>query len=285
MINLRECCPLCKGKQWRTSFRLKGFNIVQCRSCGLCFRSVSLSTSSLKDLYSENYFTSEQVDYFFNHSWEKERLFQKRMKMIQSYTSNQGELLDIGCAIGTFLKIARSSGWKVHGAEISEFASQYARNIYGLDVTCGDFNKAKFVGRKFDVITMWDVVDHSEDPVAFLADAFCLLKNDGYLFVQTTMEDSFIYRVAKYIYKLSFGLIKSFVIKGHPIYHSTFFSQKSLRKTLEFCGFRVKRIELSEYPADFLRGSVLTKQIFKLFSELGNKLGMPLEVTFIAQKR
>ena len=168
---------------------------------------------------------------------------------------------------------------------VSEFASQYARNEHGLNVTSGGFNKTKFAREEFSVITMWDVVDHSEDPIAFLADAFYLLKNDGYLFVQTSMEDSLIYLIAKYIYKLSFGLIKRFVIKGHPIHHSTFFSQKTLRKALESCGFQVKVVESTEYPANFLPGTSLTKQIFRLFSYFGNKLGLPLEVKFIAQKK
>lgn len=264
---------------------MEDFNIIQCSFCGLVFRDVFLDGEHSKNLYSRDYFTTEQADYFFNNPKEKEGLFRKRLETVRSYVSQKGRLLDIGCAIGTFLNIARSSGWEVQGSEISEFAATYAREEYKLEVMCGEFDKMRFAGKgKFDVITMWDVVDHAEDPVAFLEDAASLLKPGGYMFVLTTMEDSFIYEACKYIYKFSLGLIKGPVSKGHPIHHSTFFSRSTLEKALESCGLKVKSMELSEYPAQFFPGSGISRQAFKLFYHLGNMINRPLMVTFVAQK-
>jgi SAM-dependent methyltransferase len=285
MTSVKPACQLCKKCDRSILFRLKDFNIVRCNTCGLVFRNIYLDSESAKELYSKDYFTNEQADYFFNNPKEKEDLFRKRLHTVESRVSKKGRLLDIGCAIGTFLKIARDGGWDARGCEISEFASRYARDEYKLDVICGEFDKAKFAGdEKFDVITMWDVVDHSEDPVAFLSDAADLLKPGGCMFVQTTMEDSLVYEVCKYVYKLSFGLIGGPAAKGHPIHHSTFFSRTTLRKALESCGLRVEGMEMSEYPARFFPGGKLSRQVFGLFYLLGNIVNRPLVVTFAARK-
>lgn len=284
MGKIKTECPLCRNKMWDILFKLNDFNIVRCRSCDLVFRDVVLTADSSKDLYSESYFTDEQAGYFFNYPKEKEDLFNARMDIVQSYASSKGSLLDIGCAIGTFLKIAKSRGWKVRGSEISEFAAYYAKDKYDLDVVCGEFDSTRFGDEKFDVITLWDVVDHSEDPIAFLKDAVSLLKPNGYLFVQTTMEDSLIYEISNYLYKISFGLIKGPAVKGHPVHHSTFFSKKTLRKAIESLGMQVKNTELSKYPGKFLPGGFLSKVMFDALSEIGDAIGKPLIVTFICQK-
>ncbi|MBN2452699.1 MAG: class I SAM-dependent methyltransferase [Candidatus Omnitrophica bacterium] len=278
-------CPLCRKKEWEILFRLDEFNIVRCRPCGLIFRDVFLTADSSKDLYSERYFTDEQAGYFFNNPREKEELFNARMDTVQAYVPLKGTLLDIGCAIGTFLNIARGRGWNARGSEISEFAAGYARDKHGLDVVSGEFDKTKFGNEKFDVVTLWDVIDHSEDPVTFLNDAASLLKPGGYLFVLTTMEDSLIYEISKYLYKFSFGLIRGPVAKGHPIHHSTFFSKKTLKSAIESLGMRVRNIEPSKYPATFFPGGFLSKMVFGALSGIGDVAGKPLEVTFICQKR
>ncbi len=286
MDRSKTACQLCRNDKRAILYRLKGFNIVRCDSCGLVFRDVLLDSAHSKDLYSEAYFTTEQANYFFNNPKEKEDLFRRRLETVQSFASKKGRLLDIGCAIGTFLNIARNDGWQVQGVEISEFAAGYARNEYKLDVICGEFDKAKFAGKeKFDAITMWDVVDHSEDPIAFLSNAVSLLNPGGYMFVQTTMEDSLLYEVCRYAYDLSFGLINGPASKGHPIHHSTFFSRCTLRNALEACGLEIRGMELSDYPTQFFPGGMISRQVFRLFHIIGNKINRPLMVTFIGQKK
>jgi len=285
MANIRTECPLCKKMDWNVLYRLGKFNIVQCRSCSLIFRDIYLTAESSKELYSKSYFTDEQADYFFNYPEAKEELFRDRAKTLQPYISKNGRLLDIGCAIGTFLKIARECGWDTKGVETSEYAAGYARDKYALDVICGEFKAEKFSdGDKFDAVTMWDVVDHPEDPIVFLKDAVSVLKKGGYLFVETTMEDSLVYEICGYVYTISFGLIKGPVMKGHPIHHSIFFSRSTLRKALESCGMEIKAVMLSKYPSQFFPGGFLSKFVFNLFYILGNRLGRPLMVTFVAQK-
>ncbi len=278
-------CSLCKCTEHSILFKLDGFNIVKCSKCGLIFRDVRLNSESAKELYSGKYFTTEQADYFFNYPQVKEAMFKERLKLLDKYVPSKGKLLDIGCAIGTFAKIAKEDGWDVRGVEISEYAAKHARSEYGLDVICGEFSKNLFkADEKFDVITMWDVIDHSEDPATFLSDAVSLLNPGGCLIVETTMEDSLIYEVCKYLYKLSFGVIKGPVAKGHPIHHSTFFSRRTLKNAMVSCGLSIKGEEMSEYPAQFFPGGFISKQVFRLFYSVGNLIKRPLIYAFIGQR-
>lgn len=279
-------CPMCGTLEKERVFALDELIVVRCRSCGLIFRDTCLDDDASKALYAEAYFTKEQADYFFNFPKEKEILFRERLKMVQRYVPLRGKLLDIGCAIGTFLKVAQDDGYAVQGVEISAYAAQFARKTYGLDVRCAMFDRSTFPGQeKFDVITMWDVIDHSEEPVAFLRNAASLLKENGTIFVETTMEDSLVYELCAWLYRLSFGLIKGPVAKGHPVHHSVFFSRATLRNALVSCGLTVKAVEPSDYPAQFFPGGKLVKSLFGLVYRIGNMIGMPLIVTFVAHKK
>ena len=126
MNKTRTQCPLCNNKDWDTLYKLNQFNIVQCRLCGLIFRDIILDTGSSKELYSQDYFVKQQADYFFNNSQKKEELFLKRMNIVNTYVPQRGKLLDVGCAIGTFLLIANENNYEVKGIEISGFAATYA---------------------------------------------------------------------------------------------------------------------------------------------------------------
>ena len=278
-------CSLCKSTKHHIIYKLGSFNIVQCCECGLIFRDIRLDLKSAKELYSGKYFTSEQADYFFNYPAVKEKMFRRRLEILDSYSPKKGSLLDIGCAIGTFPKIAMEGGWAVKGVEISEYAAGYAKNEYGLDVICGEFSKKLFKeGESFDVITMWDVIDHSEDPMKLLSDAASLLKVGGHLIVETTMEDSLIYDTCKWSYILSFGLLKGPVMKGHPVHHSTFFSKATLKKAMELCALSIKGEGVSEYPAEFFPGGIISKQVFNLFYAIGSLVKKPLIYYFIGQR-
>ena len=263
---------------------LDGFNVSQCRHCGLVFRDVILEKEETKQLYSEDYFTKEQKDYFFDKADQKLAIFKDRLKRIEKINPDKGKLLDVGCAIGTFLTVARKSKWEVKGVEFSEFASDYARKNFRLDVLTGALEYQKLDSRSFDIITLWDVIDHNEAPQNFLGLLYSLLKPNGLLVVQTNMEDSLLYRIAHYIYKLSFGLIKKPVARCHPIHHSTFYSGKTLRIALERTGFKIVKTEADDLEPELINTNKLLRLILRIISFFASIVGKPHEITFYARK-
>jgi SAM-dependent methyltransferase len=92
-------------------------------------------------------------------------------------------LLDIGCAGGAFPVAARDCGFDVVGVEPSHWLADFAKRTYGLDVRQGILEDQRFPERSFDVITLWDVIEHLPQPTETLKLVHSLLKPDGMLFV------------------------------------------------------------------------------------------------------
>src|SRR5205807_742919 len=82
-----------------------------------------------------------------------------------------GRLLDVGCGTGLFLAVARRRGWTPFGIDDCAEATRHAREHFGLAVTIGDFEDFARDARHFDVITMWDIIEHARRPVDLLAAA------------------------------------------------------------------------------------------------------------------
>lgn len=280
----KNSCGLCGQKSSVRLYKADGFDIVKCRSCGLVYRNIILDSREAAGLYGESYFTDEQKNYFFNKHDEKIKIFQDRLKRIESVFHKKGKILDIGCAIGTFLKTAVDLGWEGEGVDVSEYAARYAKNHHGLKVVVGTEEEIELPEQSFDVITMWDSIDHLEVPQLYLDKLYKSLKNNGIIVVQTNMEDSLLYRVAHYLYKFSFGIIKLPVLRCHPIHHSTFYSSKTLGLALSRAGFRIIKTESDTLEPKLLNTNWFVKKVMDIINFFGAFFKMPLEITFYAKK-
>jgi 2-polyprenyl-3-methyl-5-hydroxy-6-metoxy-1,4-benzoquinol methylase len=93
--------------------------------------------------------------------------------------------LDIGCGIGTFLKVCREGGWDVTGVEPSTIACEVAQREYGLDLINDLFSSGMFPEKKFDAIFAAQVLHHLPNPVAFVEEVDRVLADGGILMLRT----------------------------------------------------------------------------------------------------
>jgi 2-polyprenyl-3-methyl-5-hydroxy-6-metoxy-1,4-benzoquinol methylase len=180
-----------------------------------------------------------------------------RLKAIRAILPRTGggtpRLLDLGCAYGPFLAVARDGGFSPVGMDPVEDAIRYVRDELGLPAFQGFFPESfpEFRDQDFEVITLWYVIEHFEDPRRALAEIHRLLKPDGIIAFATP----------------SFGGIsrlksqKKFLEKS-PADHWTLWSPRRCGKILEPLGFKVKRIRITgHHPERFpLVGPFLTKK-------------------------
>jgi len=96
------------------------------------------------------------------------------------YVLHPGQMVDVGCATGTFLEGMRQRGWQVQGVELIPEAANYARQRLGLEVFTGTLEAAKFPDASFDLVTMWDVLEHVYDPRQALQEVQRILKPGGW---------------------------------------------------------------------------------------------------------
>ncbi len=181
-------CNLCGADDFTPYARVDRFRIVRCNECGLLYTNPRRSADELSKLYSENYFSSEDpsslgYDDYSTHAAGLKRVFSDNLTIIEGCVRPPASVLDVGCAFGYFLETAMSRGWRAEGVEISEYASQVARDRTGATVHTGALAGAGLGASSLDVVTMWDTLEHTLDPSKELAEAHRTLKTGGYLFM------------------------------------------------------------------------------------------------------
>jgi 2-polyprenyl-3-methyl-5-hydroxy-6-metoxy-1,4-benzoquinol methylase len=165
-------------------------------------------------------------------------------------------LLDVGCHVGVFVEIAARHGWDTWGVEPSQWAAKLAQQA-GLKVVEGTMASAGFEDASFDVITMWDVIEHLEHPSSEVFQAFHLLKPGGMLVAHTMDLDSGFARLM--------GGRWPWLMEMHLYY----FSRRTLTKLMEKAGFQVLAVKAQ---GRYLRLGYLATRVAAFSQPLGRLL-------------
>lgn len=269
-------CNLCGSDDTEPVAEVDSFHIVRCRQCGLIYVNPRYREDVLEQLYTAEYYDHDGIkngQAFFGYDdyiADEENIritFAKRLKTIERFV-HKGKLLDIGCATGFFLDLARTRGWEVVGSEVSAFAAQYARDRFGLDVHIGPLKDLHFDAETFDVVTMWDVIEHVADPLGDLQEVWRILRKDGLLSLITPDCGSPIARL----------LGKRWEEMRRVREHIYFFSKRTMTEMLHRTGFEVLKIEnadkvfylgpamqrLKYYTWDGVLTNMATRLVYKL---------------------
>jgi len=207
----------------------------------------------LKEIYeSETYW---QVEYFKHQEVGDKgngplKYYENALEELEKVAPGRGELLDVGCAMGVFLNLARRRGWRPTGVDPSRIAAQRAKEWFGLSVTVGELEKLQFPSTHFDVVTLWDVLEHLRDPVAYLQEIWRILKEEGLLLIQTINVDNLLYQMGYWSYRLSFGGFRSPIARLYPSYHLHYFTEQVLYRLLKENGFQCILYLPKEYPIE-----------------------------------
>ena len=240
----RVLCNLCGADDTLPVAEIDGFHIVRCRQCGLVYVNPRYREELLREIYTAEYYDHDGIKNgleFFGYDdyvADEENIkitFAKRLKTIERYV-DKGRLLDIGCATGFFLDLARSDGWEGVGTEVSGFSVRYARERLGLDVRLGILRDMQFGAGTFDVVTMWDVIEHVVDPMAELAEVWRILRDGGVLSLITPDVGSLVARLLGSRWE-EFRRVRE---------HVYFFSRRTMTEMLRKVGFGVLRMESAD---------------------------------------
>lgn len=170
--------------------------LYRCPHCRLIF--VFPLSVSAQTIYTQDYFTGAEKGFGYVHYDEdKEAMtstFNVYLDRIEDAAPAKGSLLDVGAATGFFLNLAKKRGWETSGVEISDFAAETGRKK-GLAIRTGTLSEAGFTPGSFDVITLWDVIEHVPSPENEIEAATTLLKPGGILAVNTPDAGSAVARI------------------------------------------------------------------------------------------
>lgn len=195
-----------------------------------------------------------------------------------------GMLLDVGCAFGKFMECATRRGWSVRGVEISSYSSRYAREELGLNVLTGDLLSAPLDEGCFDLVTMWDVLEHVIEPRKTLDRAAQVLKPGGHLILTTDNYRSLLSGMSDALYRISFGAFTYPVERFFIRYNRCYFTPADVRKML--CSARLKevRFEGIDYPIEKVKLTPLERAMLHTLYRLGDLMKMNSQFLVLAQK-
>lgn len=228
--------------------------IVQCRHCGLVYTNPRINRNMIID----NYLAVEDPLYVEEHDGRK-LTFERHIKQLERLIGSPDgrSLLDVGCYTGVFVEIAAQRGWDSWGVEPSQWAVNHSAQR-GLHIIQGTLDSPNLNDRIFDVITMWDVIEHVPDPCATLQQAQRLLNPGGVVVIHTIDIESVFARIL--------GSNWPWLMEMHIYY----FSQGTMRAMLEKCGFTVIK---SHPQGRYMRLGYLLSRL----SALAPTFGKPLE--------
>lgn len=245
------------------------YGIALCPRCGLYFVENPPKQEDLTGLYVEKYFSTGSFpendniggysSYIENYEDTKSgpelrNLHKQRLlgivneinNLVESKSlpkwDNKKRLLDVGCGGGFFLEAAKNLGWETQGVELSEFASNYAVNKLSLRVHRGTIESAGLKAGFFDLATLFDVLEHSSDPVSLLSGVRRVLRDGGFAVIRVP-NDFESYR--NVLFKRIFWLI--------PPIHLFFFTKKTITEILNKTGFEVVGVCGDGWDSEFLK--------------------------------
>lgn len=199
-------------------------DLKKCPACGHVWAFYGLSDGELKALYGEDYFSGEEYLDYAREAPALRRNFRPRLREIIRRHPKGSRLWEIGAAYGFFLELA-SAHFEVAGCDVSESAAAYASHTLRLDVRTLDYLDYE-PDRPFDVLCMWDTVEHLPHPHRYLEKAFADLASGGTLAIATADISAFLPRIRRAKWRII-----------HPPTHLHYFSRSSMATLLRRIGF------------------------------------------------
>lgn len=242
-------CNACANPGLTALLSKDGYDLVRCTRCGLISVANPPDDEQRSRLYSfDTGYHASLVDDAASVAFH-EREAALNLRVLRRFSSS-GRLLDIGCSTGLFLRAARATGWVGQGLEYSADSSRIAREQHQLEVRTGELRADTYPAGSFDVVTLWDVIEHVPDPHATLVQVHRILAEDGRLVLKTPNADGLYPRV-------SLRLAGRLGFWGHaePPGHLFQFSVATLSRLAERAGFRVVDVVHQRIPIGYSFGS------------------------------
>lgn len=242
-------CNLCGADDVRTIKASSGEGrIVQCRRCGLTYVSPRLAQDPVSQYQSDEYHEKATLATgrpgYTSYASDRPVLspyFARRAAEIAKIKPG-ARTLEIGAASGYFLEQARAAGLRPEGIEPSKACQRIIRDDLGLPVVAGSLEEAAIDPGTYDVIALFQTIEHFDDPRAGLQKMARWLKPGGLIVLTTPNRGAWFARLAR-----------SRWFEYKPREHLYYFDAKTIAKMLEAVGFeRISvRRDPNRYPVGF----------------------------------
>ncbi|WKK76615.2 class I SAM-dependent methyltransferase [Marivirga salinae] len=233
-------CPVCSASNLKNhkvikdhSVSQESFNIMICDNCNFQFTNPRPNEEEIAKYYqSDEYIShSDKANSPINFIYKVARKYAlaSKRKLINSITKDKkGRLLDYGCGTGYFLETMQKNGWKTYGIEPNDSAREIANTKGKVQES---IEELKLKNKKFDVITLWHVLEHIHNLNETIKILKTILKEKGKIVIAVPNIESYEQKVFEEEWA-------AYDVPRH-LYH---FSQDTMNTLMLKHGLKIKKI-------------------------------------------
>ena len=194
---------------------------------GIIFQSVLPTVSEMEE-FNQHEYKQGRYRAYFEMAHLKKRTAELRLNVIKQYGKDSGRLLDVGCSVGFFLEVAQEIGFDVQGVELSSEAIAMAKEGIREKISHADANEhIRRYGSCYDLVTAYDIIEHTQAPQAFLNDLYSALESGGIVAITAPDTDHWL----RYVMGGSWSMLQ-------PMQHTFLFSRRAIKVMLSKAGFQ-----------------------------------------------
>lgn len=261
----------CKSCNEDYSIVNEKFNLVKCNVCHFIFSKKQFSIEEFIETYDNLYNSNENPKYKKHSVVEYENLkanhftigYNRKMIVDKIIKDGRGAVLEIGSGVGLIgMYLKKFKDINYIGIEIDKKTHEKALSL-GINSINGNFSKMSDVEGNFDIIMLWEVLEHIQDISLFFQLAHEKLKTEGLL----------VFSVPNYNKRLNYPKEKrgDQIYQSAPPIHLNFFTEQSISNVLNTHGFLLKKIRTKKFPYFNPKNKTFYKMLYKAF--IGNYQG------------
>ena len=224
---IKRNCPTCNASNFKLVFSKDYMDIVSCGNCNLIYTNPIFNQEHYKETYkSKDYQEIVRELGEKSHDYRVNRFGFERIEIMEKFIfrNNQINYLDVGCSTGFVVEAAKSRGWNAVGIDLNPSAVEFGRTR-GLNLENTALEDIDYDRGFFDVISMFDVLEHLPNPASIIEMSVQYLKPGGILFIYVPNWDS--------ASRLLMGKDAHFI---WPTHHLNYYTAETLGNFLGLCG-------------------------------------------------
>ena len=237
-------CKLCGENTAATKYNLKQMSLYACSNCD--FHYINALDDFPDEQPGETLLTEKARNFIESKLLQNSIQLKKNLQFVQAHVPLAGRhCLDIGSGAGVFPSLLQQTGAVPQGIEPQQIFREFAQEKFQLplrrELIDDPYWQIEYA-ESFDVVTLWDTLEHVNFPAETLQAAYHVIKPGGHLFLDTPSRDAFSYRASEWSYRFSHGskpILLNRLYSPKPYRHKQIFTQSQLVALLEKSGFSV----------------------------------------------
>jgi len=281
-------CLICDEPKPVYRFSVGEYKLHECRNCGFRFHIPVPDVSGAREWAEKGYrgeLLSEAVDMFDGcYSTLPENPLGKEYHDFLDHYERlrpRGKLLDVGSGVGLFLAVAKERGWDVEGVEFCSIPAETSAEKFGIAPIRDAFEEIDWGDKRFDLVTIWDTLEHLRNPLLTVRKATEILKPGGHIFLSIPDRRSLIYLTSEILAK--FGNAGPREKLYHPA-HIGYFDENVIRVIAEKTGLKLAEVRRENPQLNRYRLGAFQKLSLSTLNGLASLTGRQSRLLILAEK-